>query len=83
MQGEVQHLWDPMVAIPTPLERGCGRLSYVGLSCSYARHREVSHPMCRGALNYTCKGYAQSFDLHLGLAICLGVKGHGFGELGV
>jgi hypothetical protein len=62
-QGEVQHLWDPMVGIPTPPERGCGWLSYVGLDCSYVGHREGSHPMCEGALNYTCKGYAQSFDL--------------------
>jgi hypothetical protein len=52
-----------MVGIPTPLERGCGRLSYAGLGCSYDGHREGSHPMCEGALNYTCEGYAQSFDL--------------------
>jgi hypothetical protein len=47
-------LWDPMVGIPTPPKRGCGWLSYAGLSCSYARHREDSHPMCEGAWNYTC-----------------------------
>jgi hypothetical protein len=52
-----------MVGIPIPLERGCCRLSYVGRGCSYARHREVSHPMCEGDLNYTCEGYAESFDL--------------------
>jgi hypothetical protein len=63
MQGEVQHLWDPMVGIPTPPERGCGQLSYAGLDCSYDGHREGSHPMCEGDLNYTCEGYAQSFDL--------------------
>ena len=83
IQGEVQHLWDPMVGIPTPLERGCGRLSYAGLGCSYDGHRKGSHPMCEGALNYTCEGYAQSFDLQLDLAIYLGVEGYGFGELGV
>jgi hypothetical protein len=62
-QGEVKHLWDPMVGIPTPPERGCGRLSNVGIGCSYVGHREGSHPMCEGDLNYTCEGYAQSFDL--------------------
>jgi hypothetical protein len=59
----VQHLWDPMVGILTPPKRGCGRLSYVGLGYSYVGHREGSHPMCEGALNYTCEGYAKSFDL--------------------
>jgi hypothetical protein len=52
-----------MVGIPTPPERGCGRLSYAGLGCSYAGHRDGSHPMCEGDFNYTYKGYAQSFDL--------------------
>jgi hypothetical protein len=52
-----------MVGIPTPLERGCGQLSYVGLGCSYDGHSEDSHPMCEGAYNYTCTGYARSFDL--------------------
>jgi hypothetical protein len=52
-----------MVGILTPLERGCGQLSYAELSCSYVGHREGSHPMCEGDLNYTCEGYAQSFDL--------------------
>jgi hypothetical protein len=64
-----------MVGIPTPSERGYGRLSYVGISYIYVRHREGSHPMCGGALNYTCAGYAQSFVYDLGLAICLGVEG--------
>jgi hypothetical protein len=59
----VQHLWDPMVGISTPPKRGCGWLSYEGLGCSYDGHREGSHPMCEGALNYTCEGYAQSCDL--------------------
>jgi hypothetical protein len=72
-----------MVGIPTPLERGCGQLSYVGLSCSYVGHREGSHPMCEGALNYTCEVYPQSFDLQPRFPICLGVEGHGFSELGV
>jgi hypothetical protein len=62
-QGEVQHLWDPMVGIPTPPKRGCGQLSYAGISCSYDGNREDSHPMCEGAWNYTCVGYARSFDL--------------------
>jgi hypothetical protein len=52
-----------MVGIPTPLERGCVQLSYVRLSCIYVGHREGSHPMCEGDFNYTCEGYAQSFDL--------------------
>jgi hypothetical protein len=52
-----------MVGIPTPLERGCGQLIYAGLGCSYVGHREGSHPMCEGDFNYTCEGYAQSFDL--------------------
>jgi hypothetical protein len=51
----VQHLWDPMVGIPTPPKRGCGWLSYAGLICIYAGHREGSHPMCEGVCNYTCK----------------------------
>jgi hypothetical protein len=72
-----------MVGIPTPLERGCGRLRYAGLDCSYVGHREGSHPMCEGDFNYTCEGYAQSLIYNLGLAICLGVEGRGFGELGV
>jgi hypothetical protein len=38
-------------------------LSYAGLGCSYAGHKEDSHPMCESALNYTCEGYARSFDL--------------------
>jgi hypothetical protein len=52
-----------MVGIPTPPERGCVQLRYVGISCSYVGHREGSHPMCKGSLNYTCAKYAQSFDL--------------------
>jgi hypothetical protein len=52
-----------MVGIPTPLERGYGWLRYAGLICSNDGHREGSHPMCQGDLNYTCEGYAQSFDL--------------------
>jgi hypothetical protein len=72
-----------MVGIPTPPERGCGRLSYAGLNCSYDGHREDSHPMCEGPCNYTCARYARSLDYDLGLAICLGVEGHGFGDLGV
>jgi hypothetical protein len=59
----MQHIWDPMVRIPTPLEMGCGRLIYAGLYCSYVGHREGSHPMCEDDLNYTCEGYSQSFDL--------------------
>ena len=53
----------PIFGIPTPPERGCGQLSYAGLGCSYVGHREHSHPMCEGAWNYTCAGYARSFDL--------------------
>jgi hypothetical protein len=52
-----------MVGIPTPPKRGCGQLRYVGIGCSYVGHREGSHPMCEGVLNYTFEGYAQSFDL--------------------
>jgi hypothetical protein len=51
-------LWDPMAGIPTPPERGCGWLSYVGVDCSYDGHREDSHLMCKGSWNYTCTGYA-------------------------
>jgi hypothetical protein len=73
-----------MVGIPTPPERGCGRLSYAGLSCSYVEHRGDSHPMCEGAWNYTCMQDMHDHSIYdLGLAICLGVEGHGFGELGV
>jgi hypothetical protein len=43
MQGVVQHPWDPMVEIPTPPERGCGRLSYVWICCNYVEHREDYH----------------------------------------
>jgi hypothetical protein len=71
-----------MVGIPTPPERGCGRLSYVGIGCSYDRNREGSHPMCEGAFNYTCEGYAQSFDLQPRFGHLSGVEGRGFGELG-
>jgi hypothetical protein len=52
-----------MVGIPTPPEGAVAELSYAGLGCSYVGHREGSHPMCEGAWNYTCKGYAQSLDL--------------------
>ena len=55
--------WDPMVGISTPPERGFGRLSFAGIDCSYVGHREDSHPMCEGSWNYTCIGYARSFDL--------------------
>jgi hypothetical protein len=77
-----------MVGIPTPPERDCGRLRYAGLGCSYAGHREYSHPMCEGAWNYTCVGKTliSSHDhsiYDLGLAIFLGVEGYGFGHLGV
>jgi hypothetical protein len=48
---------------PNPPEMGCGQLSYAGLSCSYVGHKKGSHPKCEGALNYTCEGYAQSFNL--------------------
>jgi hypothetical protein len=58
-----EHLWDLMVGIPSPPERGYSRLSYAGLGCSYAGHREDSHLMCEGAWNYTCAGYARSFNL--------------------
>jgi hypothetical protein len=79
----VQQLWDSMVGIPTPPKRGCGRLSYVGLSCSYARHRKALIPCAR------VLGIIHAKDTHnhsiydLDLAIFLGVEGHGFGELGV
>jgi hypothetical protein len=72
-----------MVGIPTPLERGSGQLSYAGLGCSYARHREGSHPMCEGDLNYSCEGYEKSFDLQPRFGHLSGVEGHGFGEIGV
>jgi hypothetical protein len=72
-----------MVGIPTPPERGCGQLSYERLGCSYVGNREDSHPMCRVI------GIIHVQDMHdhsiydLGLAICLGVEGHGFIEIGV
>jgi hypothetical protein len=72
-----------MVGIPTPPERGCGWLSYARLGCRYVGNREDSHPMCEGAWNYTCEGYAQSFDLQPRFGHLSGVEGHGFGELGV
>jgi hypothetical protein len=59
----VKHLWDPMVGIQNPPERGYVWLSYVRLGGSYVGHREMFRPMCEGDLNYTCEGYAQSFDL--------------------
>ena len=62
-QGEVQHLWDTMVGIPTPPERDFGWLIYAGLDCSYDGHREDSYPMWEVTLNYTCTGYEWSFDL--------------------
>ena len=81
--GVVQHPWGPMVGIPTPPERGCGQLSYAGLGCSYAGHREDSHPICEGVLNCTCTHkYDHPVDV-LSLAIYLGVEGSGFGELGI
>jgi hypothetical protein len=60
--GVGKHPWGPMVGILTSLERGCGELSYAGLGCSYVGHREDSHPMCGGVLNYTCAGNVQSSD---------------------
>jgi hypothetical protein len=41
-----------MNGIPTPPERGCGQLSYAGLSCNDSGNREGSHPMCEGAELY-------------------------------
>jgi hypothetical protein len=57
-QGVMQHPWDPMVEIPTPPARGCGRLSYVWLYCNCVENREDSHPMCVDAWNCTCTRYA-------------------------
>jgi hypothetical protein len=42
---------------PNSWNPGCGQLSYARLGCSYARHREDSHPMCGGVFNCTCIGY--------------------------
>jgi hypothetical protein len=49
MQEVVQHPWDPIVEIPTPPERGYGRLSYVYLYCNCVEHKEDSRPMCADA----------------------------------
>jgi hypothetical protein len=46
--------WDIVAGIPSPLERGCGWLSYGEPSCSFVVHRGGSHPMCVDALNCTC-----------------------------
>jgi hypothetical protein len=72
-----------MVGISTPLEKGCGQLSYAGRGCSYAGNRKTLIP-CERVL-----GIIHAQDMHdhsiydLSLAICLGVEGHGFVELGV
>jgi hypothetical protein len=79
--GVVQHPWDPMVGIPTPPERGYDQLSYAGLNCSYARHREYSHPMCGFVFNCICADMYYHLIHELSLAICLGVEGSGFGDL--
>jgi hypothetical protein len=52
--------WDIVAGIPSPLERGCGWLSYGELGCSYVVHRGGSHPMCVDALNCTCAECVQS-----------------------
>jgi hypothetical protein len=46
MQGAVQHPCDPMVEIPTLLERCCGQLNFVWIFCNCIEHKEDSHPMC-------------------------------------
>jgi hypothetical protein len=72
-----------MVGIPTPPERGCGRLSYAGLIVAMMDIGKTLIPCAR------VLGIIHVQDMHdhsiynLGLAICLGVEGRGFGELGV
>jgi hypothetical protein len=78
----MQHLWEPMVGIPTPPERGCGGLSYVGIGFSYDGHREDSHPMCEGSWNIHAHDMHDHSIYDLSFSIFLGLKGHGFGELG-
>jgi hypothetical protein len=51
-----------------------------GSSCSYDGHREVSHPMCEGDFNYTCEGYAKSFDLQPRFGHLSRVEGRGLLE---
>jgi hypothetical protein len=72
-----------MVGIPTPPERGHGRLSYAGIDCSFFGHMEGSHPMCEGDLNNTRKEYAQSFDLRTRFGHLFGGGRPWIGELGV
>jgi hypothetical protein len=70
-----------MAGIPSPLEMDCGQLSYVGLGCSYDENRENLIPCVR------VLKIAHAHDMHdhliydLNFSICLGVEGHGFGEL--
>jgi len=72
-----------MVEIPTPPERGCGRLIYVWPYCSCVEHREESIPCAR----FLVIVHAQDVHDHpvddLNLAIRLEVEGSGFGELGL
>jgi hypothetical protein len=74
-----------MVGIPTPPERGCGWLSYAGISdCCYVGHREGSHPMCEGHFEIIHAKDMHNHSIYdLVLAIYLGMEGRGFGELGV
>jgi hypothetical protein len=79
-QGVVQHPWDPMVEIPTLLERGCCRLNYVWICCSFAEYREYYHPRC-GVLVIV---HAQDVHDHpvddICLAIHLGMEGSRLGQ---
>ena len=72
-----------MVEMPTTPKRGCVRLSYVWLCCNYVEHREDSHHMCADAWNCICVNMHDHLVDNLSLAICLGVEGCVFGELGV
>ena len=79
----MQHLWDLMVGIPTPPERGYGRLSYASSVVAMLYIGKALIPCARVILIIHEKDMHNHSIYNLGLAIFLGVEGHGFGEIGV
>ena len=53
--------WDIVARIPSPPERGYGRLNCGEPDYNYFVHRGGSRPMCMDALNFTCTESVQSF----------------------
>ena len=79
----MQHLWDPMVGIPTPPKRGCGQLSYAWLILAMLDKGKTLIPCAGVFLIVHAKVMYDHLIYVLSFPIFLGVEGSGFGELGI